>query len=82
MDETALHQLLRDVKLTTVRRALSADCYRRSPLQTYGWLAIDVTFYLAMMAGVLVSDTAWARLAYITLLLRGGAADINGTLTL
>ena len=45
MEDTVLHQALLDVKLTSVRRAISAPCYRRSPLQTFGWLAVDLALY-------------------------------------
>ena len=64
MEDTVLHQALLDVKLTSVRRAISAPCYRRSPLQTFGWLAFDLALYLAMMAGVLRSDSSWAQLGF------------------
>ena len=64
MDPIDLHQSLLDVKLTAVRRAISAACYRRSALQTFGWFAFDLALYLVMMAGALASDSPWARLAF------------------
>ena len=57
MEPIDLHQSLLDVKLTAVRRAISAACYRRSALQTFGWFAFDLALYLVMMAGALASDS-------------------------
>ena len=42
MTGPALYQSLRDIKLTTVRRAISSACYQRSALQTFGWFAFDL----------------------------------------
>ena len=60
----ALYQSLRDIKLTTVRRAISSGCYRRSALQTFGWLAFDLGLYLGALRGVFASESAWAKLAF------------------
>jgi omega-6 fatty acid desaturase (delta-12 desaturase) len=61
---TSLYQSLRDIKLTTVRRAISDACYRRSALQTFGWYAFDLALYLGLMYGVFASEAWWARLAF------------------
>jgi omega-6 fatty acid desaturase (delta-12 desaturase) len=58
------HQSLRDIKLTTVRRALSSGCYRRSALQTFGWLVFDLALYLGALWGVFASESPWAKLAF------------------
>jgi acyl-lipid omega-6 desaturase (Delta-12 desaturase) len=59
-----LYQTLREVKLNTVRRALSAACFERSAWQTFGWLAFDLALYVGAMAGVFASDACWAKLAF------------------
>jgi omega-6 fatty acid desaturase (delta-12 desaturase) len=64
MTGSALYQSLRDIKLTTVRRAISTGCYRRSALQTFGWLTFDLGLYLGALWGVFASGSAWAKLAF------------------
>jgi omega-6 fatty acid desaturase (delta-12 desaturase) len=64
MDDEPLYQSLRDIKLTAVRRTISAACYRRSTLQTFGWLGFDLALYLGFMVGVLASDAVWVQLAF------------------
>ena len=64
MTDTALYQSLRDIKLTTVRRAISSGCYRRSALQTFGWFAFDLALYLGALWGVFGSESAWVKLAF------------------
>ncbi|HEU5171184.1 MAG TPA: fatty acid desaturase [Gemmatimonadales bacterium] len=64
MNTSALYASLRDIKLTTVRHAISSACYARSVVQTFGWFAFDLALYVAMMWGVLASDSAWAKLAF------------------
>ena len=64
MTGPALYQSLRDIKLTTVRRAISSGCYRRSALQTFGWFGFDLSLYLGALWGVFVSESAWAKLAF------------------
>src|SRR5687768_15199689 len=59
-----LYQTLREVKLNTVRRALSAACFERSAWQTFGWLAFDLALYVGALAGVFASDAWWAKLAF------------------
>ena len=64
MTGPALYQSLRDIKLTTVRRAISSACYQRSALQTFGWFAFDLALYLGALWGVFASGSAWAKLAF------------------
>jgi omega-6 fatty acid desaturase (delta-12 desaturase) len=59
-----LYRALRDIRLTTVRRALSSACFQRSPWQTFGWLAFDLALYLCAMAGVFAAHAWWAKLAF------------------
>ncbi len=58
----ALYQCLKDIKLTAVRRAISAHAYRRSMWRTFGAYAFDLALYLAFMWGIFRSDTWWAQL--------------------
>ncbi len=59
-----IYQALRDIKLTTVRKAISDACYNRSVLQTFGWYAFDLALYLGLMWGVFSSDAWWAKLLF------------------
>ena len=58
MTGPGLYQSLRDIKLNTVRRAISSECYRRSSLQTFGWFAFDLALYLGALWGVSVARAA------------------------
>jgi acyl-lipid omega-6 desaturase (Delta-12 desaturase) len=64
MADTEPYEALKTIKLTTVRKAISTGCYRRSWLQTFGWFAFDLALYLALMAGVLASEAWWAKLLF------------------
>ena len=57
-------QDLQRIQLTTVRKAISPECYRRSPVRTFGWLAFDVAAYAGAMFGLFASDAWWARLLF------------------
>jgi omega-6 fatty acid desaturase (delta-12 desaturase) len=59
-----IYQALKDIKLTTVRKAISRACYNRSTLQTFGWYAFDLMLYLGLMWGVFSSDAWWAKLLF------------------
>ena len=61
MSTPPTYQSLKDIKLTTVRKAISPDAYRRSMWQTFGWYAFDLTLYLAFLWGVFTSDTWWVQ---------------------
>jgi len=52
MAATPLYQALKDIKLTTVRKAISEDSFKRSAVQTFGWYAFDLALYLGLMYGV------------------------------
>src|ERR1039458_2701643 len=58
------YQALKDIKLTTVRKAISADSYRRSAIQTFGWYAFDLALYLGLMYGVFAVHAWWAKLLF------------------
>lgn len=64
MAEPAAFEALKTIKLTTVRKAISDDCFRRSWLQTFGWFGFDLLLYLGLMTGVFVSDAWWAKLLF------------------
>jgi omega-6 fatty acid desaturase (delta-12 desaturase) len=64
MTVMAPYEALKTIKLTTVRKAISDTCYRRSWLQTFGWLVFDLALYAALMAGVFASETWWAKLLF------------------
>ena len=57
-----LYQGLRDIKLTTVRKALSENSFKRSAARTFGAFAFDLVLYLAFMWGVFALDAWWAKL--------------------
>lgn len=57
MTVPALYPSLKDIKLTIVRQTISADSYRRSMWQTFGWCAFDLALYLAFMWAIFASDT-------------------------
>jgi len=59
-----LYQALKDIKLTTVRKAISHACFERSSLQTFGWFAFDLVLYAGSMWGVFAADTWWAKLLF------------------
>jgi omega-6 fatty acid desaturase (delta-12 desaturase) len=56
------YQSLKDIKLTTVRKAISPESYRRSMGQAFGWFAFDLALYLAFMVGIFTSETRWVQL--------------------
>jgi acyl-lipid omega-6 desaturase (Delta-12 desaturase) len=64
MSGPQLYQALRDIKLTTVRKAISDACYNRSALLTFGWFTFDLVLYIALMVGVFSSDPWWAKLLF------------------
>jgi len=64
MDDRRLYQALKDIKLTTVRKAISESCYRRSWARTFGWFAFDLALYLGAMVGVMSSDALWAKFLF------------------
>jgi acyl-lipid omega-6 desaturase (Delta-12 desaturase) len=64
MADAEPYEALKTIKLTTVRKAISTGCYRRSWLQTFGWFAFDLALYLGLMAGVLASEAWWAKLLF------------------
>lgn len=64
MTGTQIYQALKDIKLTTVRKAISDACYDRSVLQTFGWYAFDLMLYVGLMWGVFASDAWWAKLLF------------------
>jgi omega-6 fatty acid desaturase (delta-12 desaturase) len=64
MTVTPLYQALRDIKLNTVRQAISRTCYDRSTLQTFGWYAFDLALYLGLMWGVFAAESWWVKLLF------------------
>lgn len=62
MSAPALYQSLKDIKLTTVRQALSPETYRRSTWQALGWYAFDLALYLGFMWGIFSSQTWWVQM--------------------
>ena len=64
MTGTQIYQALKDIKLTTVRKAISNACYDRSVLQTFGWYAFDLLLYVGLLWGVFASDAWWAKLLF------------------
>ncbi len=64
MTGTQIYQALKDIKLTTVRKAISDACYDRSVLQTFGWYAFDLLLYVGLLWGVFASDAWWAKLLF------------------
>ncbi len=64
MTGTQIYQALKDIKLTTVRKAISKACYDRSVLQTFGWYLFDLALYVGLMWGVFASDAWWAKLLF------------------
>ncbi len=64
MIEPLGHEPLHDVKLTTVRTAISPVCYRRSQVRNFAWLGFDFAIYLAAMWAVFAVESAWLKLAF------------------
>jgi omega-6 fatty acid desaturase (delta-12 desaturase) len=64
MDDRRLYQALKEIKLNTVRQAISEPCYRRSWIRTFGWFAFDLALYLGAMAGVFSSEPLWAKFLF------------------
>ena len=62
MSTLPTYQSLKDIKLTTVRKAISPESYRRSMGQTFGWYAFDLALYLTFLWGVFATDLWWAQL--------------------
>jgi omega-6 fatty acid desaturase (delta-12 desaturase) len=64
MASPPLYQALKDIKLTTVRKAISPGSYSRSAVQTFGWYAFDLALYLGLMSGVFAAHAWWAKLLF------------------
>jgi omega-6 fatty acid desaturase (delta-12 desaturase) len=62
MPTPADYRSLKDIKLTTVRKTISPESYRRSLGHAFGWYAFDLALYLAFMWGIFTSDTWWLQL--------------------
>ena len=64
MADSVLLDTLRSLNLNVVRRVIPQDCYRRSVVQTVGWLAFDLALYVGALAGVFTSASVPARLLF------------------
>src|ERR1035437_10230375 len=64
MASPPLYQALKDIKLTTVRKAISPGSYSRSAVQTFGWYAFDLALYLGLMSGVFAAHAWRAKLLF------------------
>jgi len=64
MTAEPLYRALRDIKLTTVRKAISSACYTKSWFKTWGSFAFDVALYIGLMTGVFVAENGWVQLAF------------------
>lgn len=64
MDRTQPYKDLHNVKLTTVRQAISPECYTQSTGRALFWYAFDLALYLGAIAGVFLCESVWLKLVF------------------